>query len=84
MAAQIQIGNIRIGAAANCVGLFNGQNMQDNWDSHAPNISASGGITGDGGYMTTYSTTLWNKMLVGQPLLDADYKSNASPLWIGP
>jgi hypothetical protein len=84
MSATVQIGRILIGGAANCVGVFNGQNMQNDWDSHAPNLSAFAGIHGDHCMALFQHCTLYNSTAIGQPTFDADTKMNQSPMYIGP
>ncbi|MCL6547740.1 MAG: hypothetical protein K6T30_02395 [Alicyclobacillus sp.] len=84
MSAIVEIGSIWVGGASNCAGLFNGQNMQNNWDSHAPNISAAGVMMGGGSAYVSWLTGLWVRSVIGQPLADQDWKLNGSPLLVGP
>ncbi|MBX5437291.1 MAG: hypothetical protein IRZ33_08740 [Alicyclobacillaceae bacterium] len=84
MSAFVEIGQIWIGGASNGAGLFNGQNMQNDWDSHAPHISAGGVLMGGACVFQSWLTGLWMWTLVGQPLVDQDWKMNGAQMWIGP
>lgn len=84
MAALVSIGTISIAGSSNCTGIFNGQNMQNNWDSHAPAMTALGGMMGNWDVKTAYVCRLESQSLLGQPTYDQDIKANASPMWMGP
>lgn len=83
MAAMVSIGTIAIGGSSNCTGIFSGQNMQNNWDSHAPNISSLGTMMGTWNYTNVYLARLDNQSVFNQPIYDQDSKTNASPMWMG-
>jgi hypothetical protein len=84
MSANVSIGFIQIGSAANAVGVFNGQNMQNNWDSHTPTLATIGGAFGNHDYMACQYATLSNRSELGQATFDNDTKLNGAKLWIGP
>ncbi len=84
MSASVSIGMIQIGSATNQVGIFSGQNMQNNWDSHAPTISATGDTSGNYNVTICQYAMLWNQSALGQATFDQDAKLNGSPLAIGP
>lgn len=83
MSAIVNVGPIVIGGASNGVGVFNGQNMQNDWDSHAPNISTLGPMMGNSSAQWSMYAALWINTAVGQPTFDQDFKANNSPMWIG-
>lgn len=83
MPAFVSIAGIVFGGASNQVGAFNGQNIQNAWDSHAPNISAAGSSLGQYTVKHVANAILYNNMLIGQPTMDADWKDNGSPQWQG-
>ena len=84
MPAFVTIGPLQIGSASNQVGLFSGQNMQNAWDSHSPNVSTMGVMMGQSCTQWTGFAPFYNWMLMGQPLLDSDVKVNYAPLIQGP
>lgn len=84
MSAMVNIGQVTVGSAANATGVFNGHNMQNDWDSHAPNISSTGGIMGNWSVESSHYALIWNTNNVGQPIADNDYKMNVNRVWIGP
>jgi hypothetical protein len=84
MPANVQIGYIVIGSAANAVGVFNGQNMQNDWDSHSPSTATIGMTMGNHSLVVSQFAYMWNMNKVGQPLFDQDTKANGSPMLIGP
>jgi len=84
MSAMVSIGWVNVGAATNGTGVFNGQNMQNDWDSHAPSISSSGDIAGNWGRYFSVYTILWNINEIGQPIVDSDTKMNNNRILIGP
>jgi hypothetical protein len=83
MSANVQIGRILIGGASHCVGVFNGQNMQNDWDSHSPTISSFAGIYGNHSLALFQQCSMYNAAVIGQPTLDQDTKTNQSPMYIG-
>lgn len=80
MAAFIDIGPIKVGGTANSTGIFNGQNIEDNWDSHAPTITVFGGPYGN--HTTQYAILVRASVnaVLGQPIFDDDIKANDSPV----
>jgi hypothetical protein len=84
MSAKISIGFIRIASATNAVGVFTGQNMQSDWDSHAPFLAAMGGILGSNDFICCQYATIQNQSELGQAVIDKDAKQNNAKLWIGP
>ena len=84
MAAIVNKGFIQFGGSSNQVGVFSGQNMQNGWDSHSPNLSVLGTMLGPFSVQAAAFAQLNNSMLVGQPILSQELKDNASPLFQGP
>lgn len=84
MGAVVNVGSIFIGSTANATGIFNGQNMQNDWDSHSSNMSTLGTMSGNRSIQASLYTVLWSTAVIGQPVLDQDIKANGSPLIIGP
>ena len=84
MTATISIGRIIVGSATNCVGVFNGQNMQNDWDSHAPVTTCIGALTGNHSQSHSVLAYVWTHSVIGQATLDQDWKCNGSPMLIGP
>lgn len=79
MATAVRIGSIQVSTVTNNAGFFNGQNMQNNWDSHAPTIGSRGGVFGNRNLAITGQSLFTNQNVAGQPLLDQDLKANGSP-----
>lgn len=84
MSASVSIGFIQIGSASNQIGVFSGQNMQNNWDSHAPNSSSVGSVSGNHCLTICQYAVLWNRSEMGQAIFDQDIKLNGSTFAIGP
>lgn len=84
MSSYVAIGRVIIGGASHCTGLFSGQNMQNNWDSHAPSIGSLGAILGNYCLQSAGLSAVSVSAAIGQPIIDADVKANGSPMWIGP
>lgn len=84
VSAQVEIGRIMLGGASNCVGVFSGQNMQNDWDSHSHGVTSFGGIFGDRCYAFFQQCSLVNTSQTGQILFDHDTKLNQSPMYVGP
>ncbi len=84
MAAIITVGGIQFGGSTNQVGVFNGQNMQNGWDSNSPNTSVLGSLLGQFSLEFVFAAPFYNIQPGGQPVFDNDLKNNASPLAEGP
>ncbi len=84
MAAVVNIGGLQFGGSSNQVGVYNGQNMQNAWDSNSPSTSATGTLNGMGSTKIVGAAVLYNYALAGQALIDSDIKNNASPAAEGP
>lgn len=48
---SIQLGEVECGSFANNTGIFSGQNIQHNWDSHSPVAGVTSFLLGDYNYM---------------------------------
>ena len=83
MAAFVTVGAIAFGGVSNDVGVFTGQNMQNGWDSHSPNLSVMGVMMGNMDIEWAGLAQLNNAMPIGQPIVDSDIKNNA-PMVQGP
>lgn len=84
MASVVNLGAIQLGSATNNIGFFNGQNIQNAWDSHSPNLSNMGTLMGSFSVEFTCVALFSNIMPIGQPIIDSDIKNNASPSIEGP
>jgi hypothetical protein len=80
MAAVVNLGGIQFGGSSNQVGVYNGQNMQNGWDSNSPNASVLGPLMGQWSFQWAGAAPFLNVMPGGQPTFDNDIKNNASPL----
>lgn len=80
MAAICNTGGVIFGGSSNQVGVFDGQNMQNGWDSHSPNLSVLGTVMGQFDYQVVPITQLNNAMGVGQPIIVQNVKNNGSPV----
>ncbi|MCL6517681.1 hypothetical protein [Alicyclobacillus sp.] len=85
MAAFINLGAVVFGGAnSNQVLVASGQNIQNAWDSHSPNLSNLGTVMGSGSLQWVGSAWFNNWMPVGQPITDPDLKNNGNGLLQGP
>ncbi len=84
MAAFVTVGGVQFGGSSNQVGVFNGQNMQNGWDSNASNTSLLGTLMGQFSVGFALVAPFINVQPGGQPIFDNDLKNNASPLVEGP
>lgn len=84
MAAVVNLGAVQFGGSSNQVGVFNGQNMQNAWDSNSPNLSATGTLMGQFSAQWSVAAVVNAFMPVGQPVFDNDLKDNGSPQLEGP
>ena len=83
MAAIVNLGFIQVGSVSNDVGVFSGQNIQSGWDSHSPNVSNLGTLMGALSAEFTFVSVMNTWTAIGQPVVDADIKSNG-PMVEGP
>ncbi|MCL6632043.1 MAG: hypothetical protein K6T63_05355 [Alicyclobacillus herbarius] len=83
MPAFVQIGQLNIGGASNCVGVFSGQNMQNNWDANSPTVNAMGTMSGNASQKIALVAFVEDRWWLGQPVIDTDIKNNASPMITG-
>jgi len=84
MAAIVNLGGVSFGGATNQVGVFNGQNMQNAWDSNAGNISVTGTLMGQFSAQYSVISNMNNWMGLGEPIIDNDIKNNGTPMIVGP
>jgi len=84
VAAFVNVGAVQFGGSSNQVSVFNGQNMQNAWDSHSPNVSTTGTAMGQLDMQNTGVAFLNNIMGIGQPIVDPDFKNNGAPMVVGP
>ncbi len=84
MAAFVTVGGVQFGGSTSQVGVYNGQNMQNGWDSNSPNTSSLGTLLGQFSVEYAISAPLYNFQPGGQPIFDNDIKHNISPSMEGP
>jgi hypothetical protein len=84
MAAVVNLGGVQFGGSSNGVGVYNGQNMQNAWDTNSPNTSNLGTIMGQFSLQVNFVALMNNNMPIGQPILDNDFKTNGTPMVEGP
>lgn len=84
MSAIVNLGGIQFGGSTNQIGVYNGQNMQNAWDSNSPSMSVGGPLEGMCSTKIIGTAVLYNYSIAGQALFDSDIKNNASPVAEGP
>lgn len=83
MTAIIHIGTLRSGGLSNTTGIFSGQNLQNDWDSHSQSINSLGTMMGRYNVQGALWAALWWNTAVGQPVVDEDIKANGGTVVMG-
>lgn len=84
LAAVVNLGGVQFGGSSNQVGVYNGQNMQNGWDSNSPNMSVFGAAMGQLCLQGAWLAPFYAFTPGSQTIFDNDLKDNASPLLQGP
>jgi hypothetical protein len=75
---NVNLQAIEVGSLSNNVGVFSGQNIQNSWDSHTPNMVSFGVVMGDYCSANCKFAGLWSRSYSGQAMYDSDVKGNSS------
>jgi hypothetical protein len=75
---NVNLQTIQTGSMSDNVGIFSGQNIQNSWDSHTPNMISFGMVMGDYCIANCKFAGLWSRSFSGQATYDNDIKGNES------